>query len=40
MLVMDTHTNIKNADMEAKAVNDGAPRSMSVDDELLEQEAT
>ena len=34
---MDTHTIIKNVDMEAKAVNDGAPRSMSVDDELLEQ---
>jgi choline transport protein len=34
---MDTHTNTKDAEMEVKGVNDGANRTMSVDDELLQQ---
>ena len=34
---MDTHTHTKDAEMEAKVVSDRATRSMSVDDELLEQ---
>ena len=34
---MDTHTDTKDAEMEAKIVGNGAIRSMSVDDELLEQ---
>ena len=34
---MDTHTDAKDAEMEAKIVSDGAIRSMSVDDELLGQ---
>ena len=34
---MNTHTHTKDAEMEAKVVSDGATRSMSIDDELLEQ---
>ena len=34
---MDTHINTKDAEMEAKAVNDSATGSMSIDDELLQQ---
>ena len=34
---MDTHIHTKDADVEGKVASDGATRSMSVDDELLEQ---
>ena len=34
---MDRNTNMKDAEKDAKTVQDGATRSMSVDDELLEQ---
>ena len=34
---MDAQTKTKDLEMEAKVVSDGATRSMSVDDELLEQ---
>ena len=34
---MDTNTNMKDAEKDAKVVKDGATRSMSIDDELLEQ---
>ena len=34
---MDAQTNTKDLEMEAKVFSEGATRSMSVDDELLEQ---
>lgn len=37
IFTMDTHTETKDGEKEAKAVNDGVTRTMSVDDELLEQ---
>ena len=37
ILAMDAHSNTKDVEKEAKVVDDGVTRSMSIDDELLEQ---